>query len=101
VTRRAVVLRERAKQDVRDTMRWYERARTGLGLDFASAVEAALVRIEAGAEAFPRVHGEVRRCLIGRPFRSYGVFFTVAANAVVVIAVLHLRTNPTRWRRRR
>jgi hypothetical protein len=81
-------------------MRWYERARPGLGLDFVDAVESALMRIEEGAEVFPRIHGEVRRCLIGKPFRSYGIFFTIAADSVVVIAVLHLRTSPTRWRRR-
>ena len=56
-------------------MRRYERARLGLGLDFGDAVESALMRIEEGAEVLPRIHGEVRRCLIGKPFRSYGIFF--------------------------
>jgi hypothetical protein len=78
VTARALVLRDCAKQDVREAMLWYERARTGLGLDFANAIEGALARIEAEAESFPMVHGEVRRCLVGQPFRSYGIFFTVA-----------------------
>jgi plasmid stabilization system protein ParE len=81
-------------------MLWYERARPGLGLEFANAIEGALAHIEAGAESFPRGHGEVRRCLVGKPFRSYGIFFTIASESVVVIAILHLRTNPARWRRR-
>lgn len=100
MTARAVVLREHAKQDIRDTMQCYERARAGLGFDFASAVEGALTRVEAGAESFPKIHGEIRRCLIRRPFRSYGIFFTVEVESLVVIAILHLRTNPRRWRRR-
>jgi toxin ParE1/3/4 len=81
-------------------MRWYERARAGLGLDFGLAVEAALIGIEAEPERFPKIHREVRRCLIDRPFRSYGIFFLIENDAIVVIAILHLLRNPTRWRRR-
>jgi plasmid stabilization system protein ParE len=46
----------------------------------------------------PAVHRHVRRALIHR--FPYALYFTLAADRIEVVAVLHTRRDPTTWRRR-
>jgi plasmid stabilization system protein ParE len=49
--------------------------------------------------AHPRVHGEARRALVRR--FPYAIYFRAMSDEVVVLAVMHGRRFPRRWRLRR
>jgi plasmid stabilization system protein ParE len=49
--------------------------------------------------AYPRVRADTRRGLVRR--FPYAVYFRPTADEIVVLAVMHGRRNPRRWRSRR
>jgi plasmid stabilization system protein ParE len=79
-----------------EAQRWYEDQREGLGLEFEQTLEAALVSIERFPEMYPRVVGDVRRCLMGR--FPYGIFYeTQDTDLILIVAVFHASRDPTGW----
>ena len=62
---RKVVFRPQADQEVQSARRWYEEQRPGLGVQFADAVDQVVDRIASNPLAFPTVHGETRRAVVG------------------------------------
>lgn len=97
MTRRFIV-RPLAEADLEDAARWYEDERAGLSERFLSDVDRTIARIRERPFEFPAVSGDVRRALL-HTF-PYAVYFRTSDEAVVVLAVLHLRRNPRVWRRR-
>lgn len=88
-----------ALADALEARRWYEEQREGLGLEFEQTLEAALVSIERFPEMYPRVVGNVRRCLIGR--FPYGVFYELQDEGLIlVVAIFHASRDPAIWRGR-
>ena len=93
-----VRLRPEAEADVSDAARWYESQRSGLGSVFLDEVLRTLSSISEYPDLYPRISGDVRRALIRRfPF---GVFYVVDESEVVVLAVMHGRRAPARWKNR-
>ena len=91
-----LIVRPEAEEEIREAYLWYEKQRAGLGDDF-------LLRIEAALESLlhdPFIHGyiykQIRRKLARR--FPYGVFFKVENEQIAVLAVLHAKRNPLRWR---
>ena len=97
MTRRLIV-RPLAEADLEDAARWYEDERGGLSERFLSDVDRTIARIRERPFEFPAVSGDVRRALL-HTF-PYAVYFRTSDEAVVVLAVLHLRRNPKVWRTR-
>jgi len=97
MTRRFIV-RPLAEADLEDAARWYEDERAGLSERFLSDVDRTIARIRERPFEFPAVSGDVRRALL-HTF-PYAVYFRTSDEAVVVLAVLHLRRNPKVWRGR-
>lgn len=97
MTRRFIV-RPLAEADLEDAARWYEDERAGLSERFLSDVDRTIARIRERPFEFPAVSGDVRRALL-HTF-PYAVYFRTSDEAVVVMAVLHLRRNPKVWRGR-
>ena len=95
---RPLVLRSVAASEFRETRRWYEERRSGLGEEFAACVEVALGQIRRRPEAYPRIHGNIRR-LLTRRF-PYAVFYMVEPERVVVLAVFHSSRDPATWQQR-
>ena len=78
--------------------RYYEDRAENLGVDFLAEVEKAVHRIAEAPETWPIFKGRIRRYLLYRfPF---GILFTVHADSVVIIAVMHLRRRPNYWKDR-
>lgn len=94
-----IVFRPQAQAEVEAARRWYERESAGLGSRFASAVDEALGRLVERPLAFPCVSGDIRRALLKR--FPYAVFFRARESEIVVVAVMHGRRHPRRWRSRR
>lgn len=88
-----------ADLDIVAAFDWYEKEQNGLGRQFLDEVRATYDRIADGPLAYQDVRAGIRRALVRR--FPYAVYFAVEADAVVVLAVLHVNRNPAEWQRRR
>jgi toxin ParE1/3/4 len=87
-----VVFRRIARQEMDESIAWYEKERPGLGIQFAADIELTLSRVATASEQFPKVRGEVRRALL-RQF-PYTIQFLTESRRIVVLAVFHAKRNP-------
>jgi plasmid stabilization system protein ParE len=94
-----LVVRPAAANDLASTYRWYEERQSGLGEALLEEAQAVMDRMLLLPRAYPVVHRDTRRALIRR--FPYGIFFRVDGDAVIVLAVYHLRRNPRSWQQRR
>jgi toxin ParE1/3/4 len=94
-----VVWLPEADADLKEALAWYEEIHPDLGMRFALAVDAAIEVIARSPLAFQIVHLKIRRAGVRR--FPYGLFFKVESNRIVVIACMHGRRNPKRWKLRR
>ena len=94
-----VLLRPEARTDALDAFGYYEQRRPGLGVEFREALDSAFARIVETPFAHPIVHRDVHRALVTR--FPYAVFYRVAPDSVIIIAILHGRMHPRRVRHRR
>ena len=67
-------------------------------LRFLDAADQLFGRLRDSPLQFPLVSMDVRRALL--PTFPYAVYFRVTDDAIVVLAVLHLRRDPRSWRAR-
>ena len=93
-----LVLRPAAAADVEAAYRWYEQQQVGLGDEFLDAVRGTLRAIEMNPAAHAVAHRNTRRSLVRR--FPYAVFYRVIGEHVVIVACMHARRNPRKWRRR-
>lgn len=93
-----LVFHPAARAELLDAQQWYEARAAGLGLEFARAVEAAVMAIRRNPSAFPVVYEGIRQAVLRR--FPYSVLFAVEAEAVVVLACFHHRRDPRIWRER-
>jgi toxin ParE1/3/4 len=92
------VFRRAARVDLLDARNWYDAQRSGLGAEFAHAIDAAIERIGEQPAAYAEVgYGTRRAVLLDFP---YAIFFRVHTNRIEVIAVFHHRRNPRVWQAR-
>ncbi len=85
-------------EDIRDARDYYEVRRPGLGDAFVAAVEYVQARIEANPRMHQVIWRTVRRGLVRR--FPYGVFYRVLTDRVEVLAVYHLKRDPSGWQQR-
>lgn len=91
-----LLVRGRAKADIRRAAKWYERQRDGLGKRFVAEVDAALERIAAKPEQYHILHRNIRHAIIHH--FPYGVFYRIRDNKISVFAVVHLRRDDVHWK---
>ncbi len=94
-----VVLRPAAAADIEDAFLWYEAQRAGLGSEFLLALRSTMDLVLTQPEAFPVLHRDTRRALVPRRF-PYALFFRFYGETVVVVACMHAKRRPARWRSR-
>lgn len=87
-----------ADDEFQQAINFYDARQTGLGTDFYLEIRDTLGRIERFPHAWPVADGEVRRCLVNR--FPYGVLYSVEADGIFVLAVMHLRRDPDYWKHR-
>ena len=93
-----VRFRSEAASDVLLAREWYDAQRPGLGNEFVQALERVIDLISDLPEAFPEIAVGVRRALLGR--FPYAVYYRMHSDIIDVIACLHTRRSPSRWRSR-
>jgi toxin ParE1/3/4 len=83
---------------VDEALAWYERDRPMLALEFLGELRATFDRITAGPLGYQIVRLGVREAVMRR--FPYTVFYTIEADVVLVMAVVHTSRNPVTWQRR-
>ncbi len=91
-----VRFRSEASTDVLLAREWYDGQRPGLGDDFVRSLERVIDLMSELPEAFPEIAAGLRRALLGR--FPYAVYYRVSGDGLDVIACLHTRRSPSRWR---
>ena len=92
-------LRDAARSDLAEASQWYEQRRAGLGSEFLSLVRDTFEAIERNAEQYPVAVDDIRKAPLRR--FPYIVYYVVLESDISVIAVMHGRRHPQRWRERR
>lgn len=95
---RQVIFRSEARRDVLDAHRWYRKRSPELGRRFRDALDATISRVRHNPLGYQVLFRELRRALVRR--FPYAVFFKTHEDAVVVVAVLHMRRDPALWQSR-
>ena len=93
-----VRFRSEAASDVVLAREWYDAQRPGLGDEFVQGLEHVIKLISDLPNAFPEIAVGLRRALLGR--FPYAVYYRLNADFLDVIACLHTRRSPSRWRSR-
>jgi len=93
-----VIFRREARADALEAYRWYEGQESGLGAEFRQELRAAIQRIRESPSAYRVLHRETRRVRLRR--FPYGVFYREYGEAIVIVAVMHARRHPNKWKRR-
>jgi len=70
----------------------------GLGDEFLIALDEALKRIRRHPAGYSRIHRDVRRIIIHR--FPYAILYRIYPDRILVIACVHGKRNPLRWRSR-
>lgn len=84
-----------AEEEMIAAAQYYQQQSAGLGSEFLIEVERTVAAILAYPEAAPSVKKDIRRRLLKRfPF---GILYSVAADEVVIVAIMHLRRQPGYW----
>ena len=86
-----------AHQDLDDAYKWYQRQRTGLGIEFLAAVYDKLVEARERPTSFPEVsdHPPHRRAIVDR--FNYKVVYLASDDEITVVAVYHPSRDPAVW----
>ena len=93
-----ILFRPEARAELLEAQAWYESRATGLGLEFARVVDAAVAAATRNPTAFAQIAGACRRVLLRRfPF---SLVFRVRGDELLVIAIFHHRRNPEKLTQR-
>ncbi|MBL8864110.1 MAG: type II toxin-antitoxin system RelE/ParE family toxin [Planctomycetia bacterium] len=93
-----IVFHPDVRDEVDEAYKYYEERQSGLGDDFLAAVREVYRRIQSQPRIHQVVWQTVRRGLTKR--FPYGIFYRVLDDRVEVIAVYHLKQDPTGWQSR-
>lgn len=93
-----VVFRPAARKELLDARTWYEARATGLGLEFARAVDVAIEQVRRTPLAYPALDGEFRHIYLRR--FPYSIIYHVSETELVVLACFHHRRKPRSWQNR-
>ena len=84
--------------DIEATFDWYERENPGLGFEFLEELRAAYQRILEHPFAYQDIRSGIRRALTRR--FPYGIYFSIEADMIIILAVLHTARDPEEWQTR-
>ena len=88
-----------ARADLMAARAWYSQRERALGARFVAAVAAAAKKLQRFPEITEIVHAPSfrRAVILGFP---YSLIYRVAAQKIVVIAVVHASRHPDTWKKR-
>ena len=89
---------EAAEIDLAETVAYYNMTQDNLGYEFLDEFKRTLIRIIDFPDAWSPVSKRTRRCQTNR--FPYGVIYRSNAEVLLVIAVMHLHSEPEKWKKR-
>jgi plasmid stabilization system protein ParE len=95
---RRLILRRQAEVEIDEAAVWYEGCGAGLAHDFLRAVDAALSAIQRNPFQYQIISGELRR--VGLRRFPYCLIYRCRDPEIIVVACVHGRRDPQRWRER-
>ena len=93
-----LIIRPEAEADIQEAFNWYERRVSGLGAEFLGAIDNAMSTIVSHPLQHPLIHRNACRVLTRR--FPYQIFFVIADDVIVVVAVSHGARDPQSWKAR-
>ena len=93
-----VIFHSEAREELLESVAYYEERVTGLGMDFHDEVFASVQNALQNPDAWPDVGNGIRRCLVHR--FPYAVLYEVTLSRLFVYAVMNLRRHPDYWKHR-
>ncbi len=87
-----------AQSELSEARDYYDTQGQGLGDEFVAEVRETVGRIIGYPEAWPSLSARTRRCLTKR--FPYGVVYQVRNDRLLIVAVMHLKREPSIWRSR-
>lgn len=88
-----------AEEELNSSVSYYESRETGLGIAFAEEVRATIENILCFPSGWPLIAEDVRRCQTRR--FPYAVLYTIEADGIYVLALMHLHRSPGYWQHRK
>ena len=90
---------EQAEAEMAEAARWYEAHRSGLGIDFLEALDAAVARIAEMPRMGSPVSGVADEAVRRRAVRRfpYHVIYLELPDRLQILAVAHDRRRPGYW----
>ncbi|MBN8560771.1 MULTISPECIES: type II toxin-antitoxin system RelE/ParE family toxin [Leptolyngbya] len=93
-----LIVRPEARQELDEAYQWYEAQQEDLGDDFLDCVDERLNQICQMPELYEVVRRDIRRAVVRR--FPYVIYYRVVVDRVIVLAIIHGRANPKKWRSR-
>jgi plasmid stabilization system protein ParE len=84
-----------AKQELDDTVNWYNQQVDGLGQEFLDELDRAVRRSAIFPLSCPEIEPGLRRCLLAR--FPYGLIYGLDDETIIIVAVAHLHRQPRYW----
>jgi plasmid stabilization system protein ParE len=88
-----------AREELLETIQYYEFQSPGLGAAFLLAVQEGLDQLLTFPESAPILHGRVRRKLIRR--FPYSLLYSLRQQHLRILAVMNQKRKPLYWRGRK
>lgn len=88
-----------AEADLKGLIQWYDDQIQGLGLRFIQSVQLTFESIQSNPKKFQVRH---RKIIRAAPIKSFPflIYCTIEENRIVVLAVFHMKRNPSVWKSR-
>jgi plasmid stabilization system protein ParE len=93
-----LVVRDEAEADIEEAFNGYETQEPGLGAEFIRSVDAVLASVGKAAGGVSGNLPQCARALLRR--FPYAVFYIEQNGIIEVLACMHFRRHPRRWRSR-
>lgn len=94
-----LIIKPLAEDDAKDAAIWYNHKRDGLGNEFILALEATLNAIQRNPNHYQIIYKGLRRALTVR--FPYCIFYTVEADTIIVLAIVHSSRSSKVWKKRK
>ena len=89
-----------AEAETREAARWYERQRSGLGIEFLAAVDEAIQRVIHSPSQFPRLETLPEETAVHRYMLKrfpYAIVYEATSTEIRIVAVMHTHRRPQYW----
>jgi plasmid stabilization system protein ParE len=93
---RSLIVEPEAEVEIAEAAGWYEARSPGRGL--LRAVEGSLEVVQRNPYEYQAAYRDVRRAPVKR--FPYGLMYVATEQEIVVVACIHGRRNPSRWKGR-